>query len=398
MGGDTAGPRWWPRRGSATTGSDAPDSREVQRRPAASVNSHRHFHQPAPTEIAISAPALQNSSTVPRSLFSLIDARPPVERSLASHVSRVRRMPWPQRSRTRTPDSTPAQNANRHVGVDLPPSISSRFSCEKKPAVGQCLPGRSPHSRSTASTIAPTVHYRCSPGSPAGPQSNDPRSPYRRRVPSGKSFALAQKPDCLHRSRQLLHPAFFQRSIRPGISANRCPSAQSLARHFHPRSLVRVLRLALPLPAPECVGEFGRCAQLFSRVSAESPPHSPRNPCPKSNRQLPTFPFRTTRQLIHLREGVVDRVAPAVLRNSFKRPKFAQRIGAGSGSARRKTRTRSGDGSGARALERLGQRLAEIPGRIERLKKAGCRSLSRTDEDSRFLRERKDLRWVPVGR
>ena len=41
------------------------------------------------------------------------------------------------------------------------------------------------------------------------------------------------------------------------------------------------------------------------------------------------------------------------------------------------------------ALERLGQRLAEIPGRIERLKKAGVQKLSRTDEDSRFLRERK---------
>jgi transposase/IS5 family transposase len=41
------------------------------------------------------------------------------------------------------------------------------------------------------------------------------------------------------------------------------------------------------------------------------------------------------------------------------------------------------------ALDRLGQRLAEIPARIERLKKAGVRKLSRTDEDSRFLRERK---------
>jgi transposase/IS5 family transposase len=41
------------------------------------------------------------------------------------------------------------------------------------------------------------------------------------------------------------------------------------------------------------------------------------------------------------------------------------------------------------ALEGLGQRLAQIPGRIERLKKAGVNKLSNTDEDSRFLRERK---------
>lgn len=43
---------------------------------------------------------------------------------------------------------------------------------------------------------------------------------------------------------------------------------------------------------------------------------------------------------------------------------------------------------GREALERLGQRLAEIPARIERLKKAGAQKLSRSDEDSRFLRER----------
>lgn len=43
---------------------------------------------------------------------------------------------------------------------------------------------------------------------------------------------------------------------------------------------------------------------------------------------------------------------------------------------------------GREALERLGQRLAEIPARIERLKKAGVQKLSRSDEDSRFLRER----------
>src|SRR6202035_855086 len=41
------------------------------------------------------------------------------------------------------------------------------------------------------------------------------------------------------------------------------------------------------------------------------------------------------------------------------------------------------------ALERLKQRLAEIPARIERLEKAGVQKLSRSDEDSRFLRERK---------
>ena len=44
---------------------------------------------------------------------------------------------------------------------------------------------------------------------------------------------------------------------------------------------------------------------------------------------------------------------------------------------------------GREALERLGQRLAEIPARMERLKKAGVQKLSRSDEDSRFLRERK---------
>ena len=40
------------------------------------------------------------------------------------------------------------------------------------------------------------------------------------------------------------------------------------------------------------------------------------------------------------------------------------------------------------ALDRLGQRWAEIPARIERLKRAGVKKLSRTDADSRFLRER----------
>ena len=41
------------------------------------------------------------------------------------------------------------------------------------------------------------------------------------------------------------------------------------------------------------------------------------------------------------------------------------------------------------SLQKLGQRLAEIPGRIEQLKKAGVKKLSRTDANSRFLRERK---------
>lgn len=40
------------------------------------------------------------------------------------------------------------------------------------------------------------------------------------------------------------------------------------------------------------------------------------------------------------------------------------------------------------ALEKLQQQLSEIPVRMERLKKAGVRRLSRTDEDSRFLRNR----------
>jgi transposase/IS5 family transposase len=40
------------------------------------------------------------------------------------------------------------------------------------------------------------------------------------------------------------------------------------------------------------------------------------------------------------------------------------------------------------ALEHLGQRLEQIPARMERLKKAGVKRLSRTDESSRFLRER----------
>ena len=41
------------------------------------------------------------------------------------------------------------------------------------------------------------------------------------------------------------------------------------------------------------------------------------------------------------------------------------------------------------AIAGLEQRLAQIPARIERLKKAGVKKLSRTDADSRFLRERR---------
>jgi transposase len=41
------------------------------------------------------------------------------------------------------------------------------------------------------------------------------------------------------------------------------------------------------------------------------------------------------------------------------------------------------------ALEGLGQRWAQLPARLERLKKAGVKKLSRTDADSRFLRERR---------
>ena len=40
------------------------------------------------------------------------------------------------------------------------------------------------------------------------------------------------------------------------------------------------------------------------------------------------------------------------------------------------------------ALSRLEQQLAEVPVRLERLRKAGVKKLSRTDADSRFLRER----------
>lgn len=44
---------------------------------------------------------------------------------------------------------------------------------------------------------------------------------------------------------------------------------------------------------------------------------------------------------------------------------------------------------GREAVEGLRQRLGQIPARIERLKKAGGQKMSRTDAESRFLRERK---------
>lgn len=43
---------------------------------------------------------------------------------------------------------------------------------------------------------------------------------------------------------------------------------------------------------------------------------------------------------------------------------------------------------GREVLEKLEQKLGEIPARLERLKKSGLKKLSRTDEDSRFLRQR----------
>ena len=41
------------------------------------------------------------------------------------------------------------------------------------------------------------------------------------------------------------------------------------------------------------------------------------------------------------------------------------------------------------ALKKLEKKLEQIPGRLERLKKSGLKRMSRTDEDSRFLRERR---------
>lgn len=42
------------------------------------------------------------------------------------------------------------------------------------------------------------------------------------------------------------------------------------------------------------------------------------------------------------------------------------------------------------AIGELNRALAEMPGRLERLKKSGLKKLSRTDEDARFLRQRGD--------
>jgi len=47
------------------------------------------------------------------------------------------------------------------------------------------------------------------------------------------------------------------------------------------------------------------------------------------------------------------------------------------------------EGAGTRLrLERLPEQLAEMPRRLEKLRKSGLKKLSRTDEDARFLRER----------
>jgi hypothetical protein len=43
------------------------------------------------------------------------------------------------------------------------------------------------------------------------------------------------------------------------------------------------------------------------------------------------------------------------------------------------------------ALQKLEKKLEQIPGRVERLKKSGLKKRSRTDEDSRFLRERRGM-------
>src|ERR1019366_4043699 len=52
-------------------------------------------------------------------------------------------------------------------------------------------------------------------------------------------------------------------------------------------------------------------------------------------------------------------------------------------------RQRSGRGRGALVqVEELEQRLAEIPQRLERLRKSGEAKLSRRDGEARFLRER----------
>jgi hypothetical protein len=46
------------------------------------------------------------------------------------------------------------------------------------------------------------------------------------------------------------------------------------------------------------------------------------------------------------------------------------------------------EGAGSEVLDRLEQQLAEIPARLERWQKSGLKKISRSDPDSRFLRER----------
>ena len=48
----------------------------------------------------------------------------------------------------------------------------------------------------------------------------------------------------------------------------------------------------------------------------------------------------------------------------------------------------AGNEVGGEVLDRLEQQLAEIPARLERLQKSGLQKISRSDPDSRFLRER----------
>jgi len=48
----------------------------------------------------------------------------------------------------------------------------------------------------------------------------------------------------------------------------------------------------------------------------------------------------------------------------------------------------AGNEVGREVIARLEQQLEEIPARLERLQKAGLKKLSRSDPDSRFLRER----------
>jgi transposase len=48
----------------------------------------------------------------------------------------------------------------------------------------------------------------------------------------------------------------------------------------------------------------------------------------------------------------------------------------------------TGSEVGQEVIARLEQQLAEIPGRLERLRKSGLQKISRSDADSRFLRER----------